>query len=97
MEELLKIAYMNFMETEDGGNSGRIAILNKAWEKTEKAREILKDTVSEKIYYEVYDLLYNCNADVQEAAFICGFSYCAKFLTNGKVDFFPNRQEADGV
>lgn len=88
MEELLKIVYRNFMDTEDAKNSERVRTINASWEKSEIGLKRLKEVLSENLYKELYDYFYDGLADVQEAAFICGFSYCAKFMTNGKVDFF---------
>lgn len=90
MEELLKIAYKNFMDTEDVTNSKSVRIINEQWEKTEESMEKFKDILSEKLFAEINDIVYYGSADLQEAAFIAGFSYCAKFLTNGKTDLLPN-------
>lgn len=87
MEELLKIAYREFLNEKDEGNSESIRLMNKNWDGILKALDILKETLSKKLYEQLYDLLYEGTADAQEAAFIAGFSYCAKFLTNGKVEF----------
>lgn len=90
MEELLKIAYKNFMDTEDVTNSKSVRIINEQWNKTEEAMKKFKDILSEKLFTEINDIVYYGSADLQEAAFIAGFSYCAKFLTNGKTDLLPN-------
>lgn len=87
MEELLKIAYANFINEKDATNSESVRIINENWESVLKGLDMIKDVLSERRYEEIYDLIYNGSADVQEAAFIAGFSYCAKFLTNGKVEF----------
>ncbi len=87
MEELLKIAYREFMNEKDVENSESVKIINQKWESIDKGIDLLRETVSEKIFDELYDLIVDGSADVQEAAFIAGFSYCAKFLTNGKVEF----------
>lgn len=90
MEELLKIAYQNFMDTENVSTSGEIRIINKHWESAENAIGKLKDILNAELFYETNEAIREGIADVQEAAFIAGFSYCAKFMTNGKVDFFPS-------
>ena len=87
MEELLKIAYANFINEKDETNSESVRIINENWESVLKGLDLIKDTLSKSLYEQIYDLIYNGSADVQEAAFIAGFSYCEKFLTNGKVEF----------
>lgn len=89
MEELLKIAYQNFMNTENADSSEAVRIMNKHWEIAEDAIDRLKGILNADLFYDINEAIRNGIADVQEAAFIAGFSYCAKFMTNGKVDFFP--------
>lgn len=89
MEELLKIAYRNFMNTENARTSGEIRIINKNWENAETAINKLKGILNAELFYKTNEAICEGIADVQEAAFIAGFSYCAKFMTNGKTDFFP--------
>lgn len=87
MEELLKIAYREFLNEKDAKNSESVRIINEQWKNIDKALDIIRDTLSDKLYDELYDLITTSSSDVQEAAFIAGFAYCAKFLTNGKVEF----------
>lgn len=89
MEELLKIAYQNFMNTEKADSSEVVRIMNKHWESAETAINQLENILNTDLFYDINEAIRNGIADVQEAAFIAGFSYCAKFMTNGKVDFFP--------
>lgn len=87
MEELLKIAYREFLNEKDERNSESVKLINSQWKKIDKAMDIIRETLSDKLNDELYDLIVDGSGDVQEAAFIAGFSYCAKFLTNGKVEF----------
>lgn len=87
MEELLKIAYREFLNEKDTENSESVRIINAQWKNVDKALDIIRDTLSDKLYDELYDLITMGSSDVQEAAFIAGFAYCAKFLTNGRVEF----------
>ncbi len=95
MEELLKIAYQNFMDTNDMNNSEEVCIINKKWETAEEAIARLKDILNPILFQDVNEAICDGIADVQEASFIAGFSYCAKFLTNGKTDFFPKEKGGD--
>lgn len=90
MEELLKIAYRNFLNNEEVETSKSAQIMNEHWKGIEDALGRLEDILSEKLFVEIYNLIADGAADVQEAAFIAGFAYCAKFLTNGKTDLLPN-------
>lgn len=90
MEELLKIAYRNFMNTENADSSEMVRIINKNWGNAEAAINRLEDILNADLFYDINAEICDGIADVQEAAFIAGFSYCAKFMTNGKVDFFAN-------
>lgn len=92
MEELLKIAYRNFMDTNDMNNSEEVCIINKKWETAEEAIARLKDILNPILFQDVNEAICDGIADVQEASFIAGFSYCTKFLTNGKIDFFPKEK-----
>lgn len=90
MEELLKIAYENFLDTNDVNNSKSVRIINSACYKMYDSVDSLKDVLSEKLYNDISDKIRDGVCDVQEAAFIAGFACCAKFLTNGKTDLLPN-------
>ena len=91
MEELLKIAYRNFMDTKDMNNSEEVCIINKNWETVKDAIARLRDILNPSLFQNIDESIRDGIADVQEASFIAGFSYCAKFLTNGKIDFFPEK------
>lgn len=90
MEELLKIAYKNFMDDNDADTSKGIRIINKSWRAVDKEIDRLREILSDKLFDEAYDNITNDVCDIQEAAFIAGFACCAKFLTNGKTDLLPN-------
>lgn len=90
MEELLKIIYRNFIETETISTSEELRIMGDAELKLyDSLKEKLKGVLGEEMYEEVDALVTDVVADINEASFIAGFSYCAKFLTNGKTNFFP--------
>lgn len=90
MEELLKIAYMNFLNCYDDKNSKEIRIINTACKGVDKAFDILQKELNKTLFDEVYDKITDSVSDIQEANFIAGFAYCANLLTNGKVDSLPN-------
>lgn len=90
MEELLKIAYINFLDCYDEKNSKEIRIINSTWQGIDEALDILHEALSETLFDEVYDKITDSVSDIQEANFIAGFAYCAKLITNGKVDLLPN-------
>ena len=90
MEELLKIAYRNFMDVNDANNSKSIRIINTSWKEIDEVIDNLRKILSEKIFDDVYEKITDGASDIQEAAFVAGFACCAKFLTNGKTDLLPN-------
>lgn len=90
MEELLKIAYRNFLDTNDEDNSKSVRIINEASKGIDEAIDALHELLSEKLFEEVYEKIMESTCDIQEASFIAGFACCAKFLTNGKTDLLPN-------
>lgn len=90
MEELLKIAYRNFMEENDEKNSKEIRIINASWKGIDEELDDLREILSDKLFDKTYDKITDSVSDIQEAGFIAGFAYCAKFLTNGKTNLFPN-------
>ena len=94
MEEMLKIVYWSFLNNETADTSECVRIINKNWQTTEEALSDLKDILSEKIFDEIYDKIRTGASDIQEAAFIAGFSCCAKFMSNGKVDLFAMQDSA---
>ena len=96
MEEMLKIVYLSFLNSETPDTSECIRIINKNWETTEEALNELEDIVSRKIFDELYDKITSGASDIQEAAFIAGFSCCAKFMSNGKVDLFAMQDSNRG-
>jgi len=81
MEELLKIAYENFLDTNDVNNSKSVRIINSACYKMYDSVDSLKDVLSEKLYNDISDKIRDGVCDIQEAAFIAGFACCAKFVT----------------
>ena len=60
-------------------------------ETAEDAIARLRDILNPSLFQNIDESIRDGIADVQEASFIAGFSYCAKFLTNGKIDFFPEK------
>lgn len=96
MEELLRIAYHNFMDTEDTNTSESVRIINRNWKNITEALAKLEKILSTELFQEIYELISDGAGDIQEAAFIAGFSQCAKFITNGKVNFFAVQEEKDG-
>lgn len=85
MEEMIKIIYRNFLENESEAANDKIS---KRGESVNAALDKMREAVSEKIYDEVYDAVYGSLSDVKEQAFICGFAYCAKMMSAGKVNIF---------
>lgn len=96
MEEMLKIVYRSFLNSETAETSECVRIINKNWETTEDAINVLRDVVSDKIFDDLYDKITSGASDIQEAAFIAGFSCCAKFMSNGKVDLFAMQDSIGG-
>lgn len=96
MEQLLTIFYSKFIDEEDCNTTEACRVMNQKWEKIEKALDELKKLLSEDIFNNLQELIWDGAADIQCAGFIMGFSYCARFLTDGKVDFFPSNYEKGG-
>lgn len=94
MEEMLKIVYWSFLDDETDNTC--IRIMDKSWETTEDVLAELQDILSKKIFDEIYNKIRMGAYDLQEAAFIAGFAQCAKFMSNGKIDFFPVQNSAGG-
>lgn len=90
MEELLKIAYRNFMNENDAENSKEIRIINESWKGIDEELDDLRDILSDKLFDKAYDKITESVSDIQEAGFVAGFAYCTRFLTNGKTNLFPN-------
>lgn len=90
MEELLKIAYRNFLNENDENDSKSVKLINASWKDIDDAIDKLREILSDKLFDEAYEKITDGVAEVQEAAFIAGFACCAKFLTNGKTDLLPN-------
>lgn len=61
MEELLKIAYRNFLETENVATSEEVRIINKHWENEKSTISQLKDILNADLFYntEVRRIVYN--------------------------------------
>ena len=89
MEELLKIVYLNFISEETTSTSKELKIVRDSEKGIDEATEKLQELLSDKIFTEIYDLIYDSLSDTIEASFVAGFSQCAKMLSNGKLDFFP--------
>lgn len=90
MEQLLKMVYMNFLNENDATNSKEVRFINECYKGIDEELDRLHDILSEKIFDEAYNHITDSICNLQEANFIAGFAYCAKFLTNGKTDLFPN-------
>lgn len=78
MEEFAKMIYKKWFEEEAG---------NLSWGDYDKAvakiHEILKEELAEEIECSINKNVW----DIQERAFIAGFSYACKCLSNGKIEF----------
>jgi hypothetical protein len=78
MEEFAKMIYKKWFEEEAG---------NLSWGDYDKAvakiHEILKEELAEEIECSINKNVW----DIQEKAFIAGFSYACKCLSNGKIEF----------
>lgn len=78
MEEFEKMIYKKWFEEEAG---------NLSWGDYDKAvakiHEILKEELAEEIECSINKNVW----DIQEKAFIAGFSYACKCLSNGKIEF----------
>lgn len=88
MEELLRIAYTNFLNTEDEKTSECVRIINRHWKGIEDVFEELNKLLSYELCEKISDMILDGATEIQEAAFMAGFTQCAKFITNGKVNFF---------
>ena len=95
MEEMLKILYRSFLETESE-SSGSLRIIYESQKQVDEALNELEDVVSSKLFNELYDKITDGMSDAKEAAFMAGFAQCAKFMSNGKIDFFPVQNLAGG-
>lgn len=63
-------------------NEGRDAFQKKGEELTEKLQEIL----SVSLFNDIYDVFCDGCLEVEQNAFIEGFSYACKCLSNGKIE-----------
>lgn len=95
MEEMLKILYRSFLETESE-SSGSLWIIYESQKQVDEALNELEDVVSSKLFDELYDKITDGMSDAKEAAFMAGFAQCAKFMSNGKIEFFPVQNSAGG-
>ena len=95
MEEMLKILYRSFLETESE-SSESLRIIYESQKQVDEALNELEDVVSSKLFDELYDKITDGMSDAKEAAFMAGFAQCAKFMSNGKIDFFPVQNSAGG-
>ena len=95
MEEMLKILYRSFLETESE-SSESLRIIYESQKQVDEALNELEDVVSSKLFDELYDKITDGMSDAREAAFMAGFAQCAKFMSNGKIDFFPVQNSAGG-
>lgn len=93
----MTVFYSKFMGEEDCGTTEACRVMNKNWWRIEKALDELKKLLSEDVFSNLQDLIWDGAADVQCAGFIVGFSYCARLLTDGKVDFFSSNHEKGGA
>lgn len=50
---------------------------------TAKIHEVLNEKIADEIEYSINKKVW----DIQENAFIAGFSYACKYLSNGKIEF----------
>lgn len=90
MKELIEIAYRSFMDDYDAKDCKAVRLINESWEDITNELDKLREILSDALYDEAYDKITDGAAEVQRNAFIVGFAYCAKFLSNGKSDLFPD-------
>ena len=90
MEELIKLAYINFSSETNEKSKNERSLIDKRWERFDSELDKLKEILSEKLYENICEKMVDHVCKIEESAFIAGFAYCAKFLTNGKTDLFPN-------
>lgn len=79
MEEFAKMVYEQWSEA----NSNRDLFFKKGTEFTNKMEEIL----SVNLLNDLYDAFCDSCREVEENAFIEGFAYACKCLSNGKIEF----------
>lgn len=96
MEELLKIVYRNFLCEEDEKSSRELRNIRSQLKDVETAMEKIEKLLNWDLYSEISELVYDGIAELQEAAFMAGFSQCAKIMSNGKIDFMPNETKLGG-
>lgn len=90
MEELLKIIYRNFLCEEDEKSSRELRNIRENTKDIETAMGKLEKLLNWDLYSDISELVYDGLSELQEAAFMAGFSQCAKIMSNGKIDFMPN-------
>lgn len=96
MEEILKVIYCNFLTTEEESSAAMKIIGEKETEIDEALNE-LEEVLSGKLFDKFFDKITEGVSDIKEAAFIAGFAQCAKFMTNGKVDFLGTYGQKGGA
>lgn len=80
MEEFAKMIYEQWIKSETGEEFNWGTEYNEAWEK-------VYDILNEKLASEIECSINKRVWDVQENAFIAGFAYACKCISNGKIEF----------
>lgn len=80
MNEFAKMIYEQWIKSEAGEEFNWGTEYNEAWEK-------VYDILNEKLASEIECSINKRVWDVQENAFIAGFAYACKCISNGKIEF----------
>lgn len=83
MEEFAKIIFENWQKEQDYDLD---YFTSKGKELLNEAEKILNNEFVDKFYW----LLCENGEEIMRDAFIAGFGYACKCLTNGKIDLLPN-------
>lgn len=80
MLEFAKMIYKNWTSNEEYMEKSLY------FDNSKQLLDKLEDILSLKLYNEIYDLFINGCYEIEETAFIEGFSYACKCLSNGKIE-----------
>ena len=84
MNEFAKMIYSQWRR----GNEDRDLYFKKGEELNEELESILSSNLSDKIY----DTFCKSCLEIEESAFIAGFGYACKCLSNGKIELGGGKQ-----
>ena len=79
MEEFVKLIY----ESWANDNEGR----NLFFQSGDKLMEELEKVLSVELQNKIYDTFCDSCIEIEQNAFIAGFAYATKCLSNGKIEF----------